>query len=73
MFNPTNLNKVCVEATHSESKWKNVDDKFSLIKSNQSKEGKRKWKGFSMKNPIYWKIHLLIEVDNPLEEVLSLE
>ena len=45
MFNPTNLNEVCVQATHIESKGKSADDNFSSVESNQSKEGKEKGKG----------------------------
>ena len=44
MFNPTNLDEGCVQATHNESKSKSVLD-FSLAKSIQSKEGKEKGKG----------------------------
>ena len=29
MFNPTNLNEVCVQATHIETKGKNAKEKFS--------------------------------------------
>ena len=37
MFNPTNLDEVCVQATHIESKGKNAHDNFSSIESIQSK------------------------------------
>ena len=44
MFNPTNLDEVCVQAMHIDSKGKSVHD-FSSAKSNQVKEGKVKGKG----------------------------
>ena len=44
MFNPTNLDEVCVQATHIESKGKSSHDNFSSAKSIQSKEGKEKGK-----------------------------
>ena len=44
MFNPTNLDEVCVQATHIESKGNGVHD-FSSAESSQSKEGKPKGKG----------------------------
>ena len=44
MFNPTNLDEVCVHVTHIEFKWKFVHG-FSLAESNQSKDGKKKRKG----------------------------
>ena len=43
MFNSTNLDDVCVQDTHIESKWKSVHD-FSSGESNQEKEGKAKGK-----------------------------
>jgi hypothetical protein len=43
MFNPTNLDEVCVQETHIESKGKNVHD-VSSAESVQEKEGKEKWK-----------------------------
>ena len=45
MFNPTNLNEVCVQAMHIESKGKRTHDNFSSVESTQSKEGKGKGKG----------------------------
>ena len=33
MFNLTNLDEVCVQATHIESKWKNVHDNFFSVES----------------------------------------
>ena len=45
MFNPTNLDEVCVQATCIESKGKSAHDKFSSTESSQSKEGKAKGKG----------------------------
>jgi hypothetical protein len=44
MFNPTNLDEVCVQATHIESRGKNVKDNFSK-KSVQPVEGKEQRKG----------------------------
>jgi hypothetical protein len=44
MFNPTNLDEVCVQATHIESRGKNVKDNFSK-KSVHPVEGKHKGKG----------------------------
>ena len=44
MLNPTNLDEVCVQATHIESKGKSVHD-FSSAKSSQEKENKAKGKG----------------------------
>ena len=44
MFNPTNLDEVCLQTTHIESKGNNAHD-FSSAKSSQSKEGKEKGKG----------------------------
>ena len=35
MFNPTNLEEVCVQATHIESKGKSAHDNFSSVESNQ--------------------------------------
>jgi hypothetical protein len=43
MFNPTNLDEVCVQATHIESKGKTVHD-VSSAEPVQAKEGKEKWK-----------------------------
>jgi len=43
MFNLTNLDEVCVQATHLESRGKNVHDSF-LWDLFQSKEGKNKGK-----------------------------
>jgi hypothetical protein len=43
MFNPTNLDEVCVQATHIESRGNNVKDNFSK-KLVQSVEGKNKGK-----------------------------
>ena len=34
MFNPTNLDEVCVQATHIESKGKSAHDNFSLVEFN---------------------------------------
>ena len=45
MFNPTNLDEVCVQATHIESKGKSTPNNFSLDESNQWNEGKEKGKG----------------------------
>ena len=53
MFNHTNLDEVCVQATYIESKEKNAHDNFSSIESIQSKEGKGKGKG-KYKNTL-WK------------------
>ena len=39
MFNPTNIDEVCVQDTHIESKGKSAHDNFSSAESNQSKEG----------------------------------
>ena len=44
MFNPTNLDEVCVKATHIESKGKSAHDKFYSAEYIQSKEGKEKGK-----------------------------
>ena len=44
MFNPTNLDEVCVQAMHIESKGKSVHDNFSSVQPSQSKEGKQKGK-----------------------------
>ena len=44
MFNPTNLDEVCVQATQIESKVKNIHDNFSSVESSKSKEGKGKGK-----------------------------
>jgi hypothetical protein len=43
MFNPINLDEVCVQATHIESKWKSVHD-VSSAESIQTKEDKEKQK-----------------------------
>ena len=43
MFNPTNLDEVCVQETHIESKGNSVHD-VSLAKYVQAKEGREKWK-----------------------------
>lgn len=43
MFNPTNLDEVCVQVTHLESKGQSVNDVFSM-KPIQVKEGKNKIK-----------------------------
>ena len=45
MFNPTNLDEVCVQPTHIESKEKNAHNSFSSTEFNPSKEGKGKEKG----------------------------
>ena len=44
MLNHTNLDEVCVQATHIESKGKNVHDNFSSVEYSQSKEGNKKGK-----------------------------
>ena len=44
MFNPTNLDKVCVQTMHIEYKGNSYRDNISSDQSNQSKEGKEKWK-----------------------------
>ena len=44
MFNCANLDEVCVQATHFESKGKNVHGSFSSTEFNQLKEGKGKGK-----------------------------
>ena len=44
MFNSTNLDEVCVQDTHIESKGNNVHEAPS-VESNQEKEGKEKGKG----------------------------
>ena len=43
MFNPINLDEVCVQSMHIESKGKSVHDVPS-IESKQTKEGKEKGK-----------------------------
>ena len=45
MFNPTNLDEVCAQATHIESKEKNAHNNVSSTEFIQSKEGKGKEKG----------------------------
>ena len=45
MFNPINIDEVCVQATHIEYKEKNAHNSFSSTEFNQSKEGKGKNKG----------------------------
>ena len=44
MFNPTNLDEVCVQAMHIESKGKSVHEVPS-VESSHEKEGKSKGKG----------------------------
>ena len=44
MFNPTNLDEVCVQAMHIESKGNGVHD-FSSAESSQLKEGNARGKG----------------------------
>jgi ribosomal protein S8E len=59
MFNPTNFDEVCVQATHIESRGKNVQDDFSK-KPVQSVEGKNKGKGKEKR-----KTTMKIEYDKP--------
>ena len=44
MFNPTNLDEVCVQDMHIEYKAKSVHD-VPLVEYSQEKEGKEKGKG----------------------------
>ena len=43
--NPTNLDEVCVQATHIESKGKSAHANFFSAETSQSKEGRAKGKG----------------------------
>jgi hypothetical protein len=45
LFNPTNLDEVCVQATHLESRGKNVQSDFTKKQPSKFIEGKFKGKG----------------------------
>ena len=52
MFNPTNLDEVCVHATHLEARGRNEPQegrKKPLVKGDK---GKRKFEGNGKKNPL---------------------
>ena len=42
MFNPTNLDEVCVQATHIKSKGKSVNDNFFLLTPTNQKKARQK-------------------------------
>ena len=50
MFNPTNLDEVCVQETHLESRGKNVLQETSKKPSKYGDKGKGKFKGKGKKN-----------------------
>jgi hypothetical protein len=51
MFNPTNLDEVCVQATHLEARGKNDTHEYFKKTYNQGDKGKKKFKGKGRKNP----------------------
>ena len=50
MFNPSNLNEVCVQATHLEARGKHVSEDTSEDTFESEEKGKGKFKGKGKKN-----------------------